>query len=125
MSQENKSSRRDILKSALVAVPAGLALWASTKVVAAGGAAPAAGGALKWVPDTDATAKALKYVANPDSKLKRDKRAGVEGKDQNCANCSLYTKQGMIDGKEAGKCLMIQGGSVAATGWCASWAKKA
>ncbi|MCX6126674.1 MAG: high-potential iron-sulfur protein, partial [Proteobacteria bacterium] len=86
---------------------------------------PSAGASgLKWVPETDPTAKALKYVSDA-TKANRTDRSGVKGKDQNCAGCSLYTKQGTIDGKEAGKCLMIQGGSVTAIGWCGSWAKKA
>jgi cytolysin (calcineurin-like family phosphatase) len=123
MNQDNKTSRRNMIKTAVVAVPAGFAILASAGTLIAAGAPPAAG-ALKWVPDTDATAKALKYVADA-TKAKREKRSGVEGKDQICSNCSLYTKQGAIDGKEAGKCLMIQGGSVAGAGWCASWAKKA
>ena len=116
-----------MLKKALVVVPAGLALLASSRVLVAATSAtpkPAGAGALKWVPETDPTAKALKYVSDA-TKANRTDRSGVKGKDQNCSNCSLYTKQGEIDGKEAGKCLMIQGGSVAATGWCGSWAKKA
>lgn len=130
---QNKS-RRDLLRSAMTVLPAGIAVWATTKAFGAGTpaaaaktAAPAgkpAAGALKWIAESDPTAKALKYVADA-STAKREKRGTTEGKDQNCSNCQLYTKQGEIDGKEAGKCLMLQNGSVAATGWCASWVKKA
>ncbi len=127
MSNSTSSSRRDLLLKAAAMVPAGIAIMAANQVLAAGGAAPAAkpaDAALKLVPETDPTAKALKYV--PDAtKAKREKRGVTEGKDQNCANCQLYTKQGEIAGKEVGKCLMIQGGSVAAAGWCGSWVKKA
>lgn len=124
MNTQNGSNRRDLLKKALVAVPASLALFASARLLYA---APAKAGALKLVDPKDPTATALKYVAKSDPKVaeKRPERSGVKGKDQNCANCSLYTKQGEIDGQEVGKCLMITSGSVTAVGWCASWAKKA
>lgn len=123
MSDSTKTTRRDLVKQALVMVPASLCVLAAGKALAAGTTAPAAGG-LKLVPETDATAKALKYVADA-TKGKREKRGTTEGKDQNCGNCQLYTKQGTVDGKEAGKCLMITGGLVTASGWCGSWVKKA
>ncbi|MCX6118912.1 MAG: high-potential iron-sulfur protein [Proteobacteria bacterium] len=128
MSEQMKTSRRELLFKAAATIPAGFAVLAASKVMAAGGAAaPAAKPAdagLKFVPDTDPVAKALKYV--PDAtKAKREKRGATEGKDQHCSNCQLYVKQGEIGGKEAGKCTMIQTGMVAAAGWCASWSKKA
>ena len=122
MSDELKTSRRNLLLKAAALIPAGIAVAASSKLLAqAGGAKPAE---LKLVPETDATAKALKYVGDA-TKAKREKRGVTEGKDQTCKNCQLYTKQGEIGGKEVGKCLMIQGGMVTAAGWCGSWAKKA
>jgi hypothetical protein len=116
---KTNQERRDFILKATTLVPAGLALLASTKIQA-----QAPGGALKFVSDADPTAKALKYVADA-TKAKREKRGTTEGKDQSCSNCQLYTKQGEIGGKEAGKCLMIQAGMVAAGGWCNSWVKKA
>ncbi len=122
MSEQFKTSRRDLLLKAAALIPAGIAVAASSKLLAQAGAAKPA--ELKLVPETDATAKALKYVSDA-TKAKREKRGTTEGKDQRCGNCQLYTKQGEIGGKEVGKCLMIQGGMVTANGWCGSWAKKA
>jgi hypothetical protein len=127
MSNEHKSTRRDLILKASTLLPAGLALLATSRVFAAdkpAAAKPAAAGTAKLVAETDPTAKALKYVHDA-TKAKREKRGVTEGKDQNCSNCQLYTMPTKIDGKDAGKCLMIQGGLVAAAGWCASWAKKA
>lgn len=80
-------------------------------------------GAAKFVADTDPTAKALGYVADA-TKAERPAKAGVEGKDQLCNNCQLYTKGDAIGGEEAGKCLMLPSGAVHGKGWCKSWIKK-
>lgn len=114
-------NRRNLLKNIAVAAPlAGVAY----RVFAAPPVAPQLPNtAAKWVPDTDPTAKALGYVADA-TKAERFKKADVEGKDQNCANCQFYTKGDPIEGKEAGKCLMLPSGAVAAAGWCKSWTKK-
>ena len=83
--------------------------------------------ALKFVGGEDPVAKALGYVADASkaSATDRKDKGGVKAKDQLCNNCALYTKHANIDGKEAGKCTMIQGGSVAGKGWCKSWIAKA
>ncbi|MEN9835265.1 MAG: hypothetical protein RL011_1458 [Pseudomonadota bacterium] len=124
----NKLNRRQVLQKLAVAVPvtvvAANAVRAMAEAPAAKPAAAAAGPELKLVPETDATAKALKYV--PDAtKATRVDKMGVAGKDQNCKNCQFYTKAGEVKGQEVGKCLMLPAGMVNATGWCMSWTKKA
>lgn len=49
------------------------------------------------------------------------KRAGPEGEKQLCDNCMFYTE---VD-KKKGKCQIFPGKTVAAKGWCNTWAKKA
>ena len=63
----------------------------------------------------DATAKALKYVA--DAGKAPDAKPGSR-----CANCSLY--QGAA-GSAQGGCLLFPGKAVKAAGWCSSWTAKA
>lgn len=114
-------NRRQLLKKAGYTAPVLLAahtLMAQTPAVAPAGSPP------KWIADTDPVAKALGYVADA-SKVERPKKGEVLGKDQFCNNCQFYTKGSPIDGKEAGKCLMLPSGAVAGAGWCKSWAKKA
>jgi hypothetical protein len=64
--------------------------------------------------DSKATAammvKALKYV--PVSKTKGQK----------CEGCVQYKVS--ADNKKIGQCTILQGCTVASTGWCASWSKK-
>ena len=101
----------------------------ATQVLAQSAAAPAkapapAPAGAKWLPDTDPTGKALGYVADA-AKAEHSKKGDVEGKDQFCRNCQLYTKGDAIDGQEAGKCLMLPAGAVHGAGWCKSWVKKA
>jgi hypothetical protein len=55
--------------------------------------------------------KALKYV--PLSKIKGQK----------CENCIQF--KASAESKKLGQCTIIQGCSVASSGWCASWSKKA
>ena len=119
----NNLTRRQLCKAAVIGIPTSILLASSVSALAEA-AKSAQNADLKLVPDTDPTAKALGYVADA-SKAKREKKGGVEGKDQHCSNCQLYTKQGVAGGKEAGKCLMIAGGSVLGGGWCKSWVKKA
>jgi hypothetical protein len=94
------------------------------------------GGVSRWalggtptelVPETDAMAKALRYVADAKaaSESIRKKKQGVEGKDQTCKNCVQYKPTGEKDGAEVGTCKLIPNGLVPAAGWCGSWAKKA
>ena len=118
-------NRRTLLTNLAVAAPAAALLGASLKsALAEGGAAGAAKPELKLVPDSDPTAKALKYV-HDGAKATRPDKAGVAGKDQVCKGCQFYTKTGELEGKEVGKCLMIAGGMVASQGWCVSWTKRA
>lgn len=85
------------------------------------------GEALKLVPDSDPTAKALLYTPDA-SKAPADKRVdkmGVAAKDQLCSNCNFYAKKGDIKGAEVGQCQLILNGMVKSKGWCISWFKKA
>lgn len=118
-------TRRQALQKLAVAVPVTLVAASAVRALAQAPAAKQGGGPeLKMVPDTDPTAKALKYV--PDAtKATRIDKMGVVGKDQSCKNCQFYTKAGEVGGKEVGKCLMLPAGMVASGGWCMSWTKKA
>jgi high potential iron-sulfur protein len=62
----------------------------------------------------DATAKALKYVA--DASKAADAKPGSK-----CATCRLY--QGAANSTQGG-CLLFPGKSVMAAGWCSSWTAK-
>ncbi len=90
----------------------------------AGGAA--AGGGLTPVnPATDAMAKSVNYVDNhkdmTKAELKTD-RQGVKWDQQFCNGCQLHV---VIPGQtERVGCTLFSGKSVAAKGWCSSWAKK-
>ncbi len=70
---------------------------------------------------TDPVASGLKYVPDGSKVADRPAKMGVEAKAQSCSTCQLYTKTT----DEAGKCVMIQSGCVAAKGWCTAWVKKA
>lgn len=117
----NELNRRELFGHVTTVATSVALLAISAKLI---GADSKGAGALKLVPDTDPTAKALKYV-HDGSKADRPKKGAVEGKDQSCKNCQMYTKRGELDRAEIGKCLMIAGGDVKATGWCMSWVKKA
>jgi hypothetical protein len=69
----------------------------------------------------DPTAVALKYVEDA-TKAERTDKMGVPGAEQTCANCQFV--QGK-DGDARRPCALFPGKSVAANGWCLSWAKKA
>lgn len=69
---------------------------------------------LPLVTADDATAKALKYVA--DASKAPDAKPGSK-----CANCQLY--QGAA-GSAQGGCLLFPGKAVKASGWCSSWTAK-
>ena len=69
--------------------------------------------ALKKLPADNATAKALKYVADAASSKEPGKKPG-----SNCANCQFFTAS------NAG-CSLFTGFAVAPKGWCTAWAKKA
>jgi High potential iron-sulfur protein len=93
------------------------------RVVAAGGAALAAGAHAQTpakLDEKDAQAVALGYVA--DTTKADTKKYPKHSKDQKCSNCSLYTGKA---GEAAGPCSLFAGKLVAANGWCGTWVKKA
>lgn len=134
MSQEN--SRRSFVKLALGL--GGFALLGSAPALAQerrrtakpGGAAAGAGGDanLPLVEPGKGMAASVQYhhknTEVKDAKLKVD-RSGVPFAKQTCSNCMLYTKAGMKNGEEVGKCTLFAGNVVKGGGWCASWSKKA
>lgn len=73
---------------------------------------PAFAQALKKLPADNATAVALKYVADAASSKEPSKKPG-----SNCANCQFFTANG--------GCTLFTGFAVAPKGWCTAWAKKA
>lgn len=133
MSQIN--SRRQFVK--LVLGASGIALLAPKAVFGAegrrrtapaAGAAPAAGGELPLVKPGEGMAASVHYVHNKndlkDASLKVD-RQGTPFAKQGCATCMLFTPDGKQGGEAVGKCTLFNGQHVKATGWCASWSKKA
>jgi hypothetical protein len=126
-SQDSRLSRRELLRLTAQIGPAipllgfGAAAWAQAKPAAPAAAA----GTCEPVADNDPVAKSMQYVADGSKAPNRPKKMDVEGKDQNCANCQLYTKQGDVKGQEFGKCTMFPKGCVQAKGWCIAWVKKA
>lgn len=78
---------------------------------------------LEALSPTDPMAQALGYYENAakvDTK-KWPKRAGADGKTQLCDNCMFYKPAS----KDRGPCQIFANKTVAAKGWCNSWAKKA
>ena len=71
----------------------------------------------EMVDNKDQTAKALQYV---DLAKTNPKSMG-----NTCANCQLYSKKEMKNGKEVGPCILFPNKYVYAEGYCNSWAKKA
>jgi High potential iron-sulfur protein len=69
--------------------------------------------------ETDPTAVALGYKANASTVDKTKFPRYAAG--QSCATCVLY--QG-VAGRPSGPCAVFAGKSVAAEGWCSSYAKK-
>ena len=127
------SPRRDFLK--FVGMSAGaVALFSrQTKLQAAETKAePAKAGTaqntapatnLELVKETDPLPKGLGYVADAKKGDRKDK-AGTKAADQTCLNCQFYTKAGVVDKAEVGKCQLFPKGVVKAEGWCKSWIKK-
>jgi hypothetical protein len=76
-------------------------------------------------PATDAMAKSVNYVeVHADMKKAelKTERQGVKWDEQFCNNCQLNV---VIAGQtERMGCTLFSGKSVAAKGWCSSWAKK-
>lgn len=96
-------SRRDLLRAA-----AGAALVGD----AALRLEPAEAADVPPLSEDDPAAKAVKYV-------KDATRAKGAVPNNTCANCGLY--QGK-EGAGSGPCQIFPGKSVAAAGWCSSWA---
>jgi hypothetical protein len=112
--QRFSMSRRQLLALSATGLPLA-SLLASMPALAAADAA------CKPVPDNDPVATAIKYVPDATKAANRPAKMGVEGKDQSCQNCQLFT----ANGKDVGKCTMIATGCVQAKGWCTAWVKKA
>lgn len=94
------------------------------KSIGAAVALPAAGKALAQaapakVDPKDPQAAALGYVE--DTTKVDAKKYPKWTKEQNCANCQLYTAKGA----DAGACTLFPNKAVAAKGWCSAWVKKA
>lgn len=93
------------------------------------GAAPAAaGGDLPMVEPGKGAAAAVNYVHKhsdiKDASLKVA-RGGLPFEKQVCTNCSFYTKHGIKNGEEVGKCQIFPGQLVRGSAWCSTWNKKA
>ena len=69
--------------------------------------------ALKKLPADNATAKALKYVADAATSKEPTKKPGSI-----CANCQFFTAVNS-------GCTLFAGFAVSPKGWCTAWAKKA
>lgn len=128
---QNKESmsRRELLRLSAFVIPglplmamAGAAIAQAPAAKAPAGDAKPAAPVCNPVPESDPVAKAIKYVPDGSKLADRPAKMGIEGKNQNCENCQLYTKQG---DQGLGKCTMIASGCVAGKGWCTAWVKKA
>ena len=127
-------NRRSFLQSAfaLTGLVTVLPALLSAEERRRGGAAGASGSAPVLVDPNDPAAKAVNYVHNnkdiKDAALKTE-RSGVKFQNQLCKGCAFYTldKETTVAGKKAAPCQMpfAAGKSVAAAGWCSSWAKRA
>lgn len=69
----------------------------------------------EMVDSKDQTAKAVQYV---DVAKTNPKSMG-----NSCANCQLYVKKEIKNGKEVGSCTIFPNKYVYAEGYCNSWAK--
>lgn len=84
---------------------------------------------LPAVKEGEGQAKALNYCKDAAKAEKSAKpacptRKSKDHKGESCSNCQLYTKV-KGDGKaEMGKCVVIPGNLVYASGWCNSYTKK-
>jgi hypothetical protein len=112
-------SRRNFLFTAMTVAPIGAAILSSGKAFSL----PAA--PLKLVSENDPTAKALQYTPDAGSAKLRTQKGATAAKDQTCTTCQFYVKQGLVGGKEVGKCQMIATGAVDGRGWCTVWSKRA
>ncbi|MCC6278465.1 MAG: high-potential iron-sulfur protein [Oligoflexia bacterium] len=120
---KDETSRREVLKAALIvtaAIPVVQAIG-STWALAKGEVALPAGE--KEVSESDAVASALGY--KKDAKAMDLKKypqfKDLKKKNMICDNCALYT----ASNAGWGKCQMLTAGLVAAAGSCGSWQPKA
>lgn len=105
MSTRETSRRQFLVRGALIA--------AAVPFAAVGLVGTASAQALKPLPADNATAVALKYVADAGQTKEPGFKPG-----SNCGNCQFFTAA-------SGACTLFPGFSVAAKGWCTAWAKKA
>lgn len=128
---QNKESmsRRELFRLSAFMLPtlplmamAGAAMAQAPAAKAPAADAKPAAPACNPVPETDPVAKAIKYASDGSKVADRPAKMGVEGKNQTCENCQLFTKQG---NQGLGKCTMIAAGCVSSQGWCTAWVKKA
>ena len=126
------NSRRSFVKIVLAATGAALLFPNLVSAQEKRRAKPGAGGggdlALPPVEPGKGMAAGVNYQTDhnavKDAALKVD-RGGLKFADQHCSRCLLYTKVGMKDGKEVGKCTLFAGQLVNGNAWCSSFAKKA
>lgn len=122
---KSKISRRGFLKSLTVvalSVPVlgGSSLFRLGEVHAAGSIPQS---------ESDPLAKSLKYCADAEKAAKAKASACGPRKEKDragqfCRGCQLYTKESGDGSAEVGKCMIMQGKTVAGGGWCMSWVKK-
>lgn len=108
---ENRTTRRDFLKTVAIAVPAGTLLMQAAQAQQ-----------LPKLDPNDPAAKALSYVEDTTKVDAKNPLAARHTPDQKCSNCALI--QGK-DGEAYRPCGIFPGKLVAANGWCSAWVKKA
>lgn len=125
------TTRRQLLKSLPAVV--GLGLLGTSSFASAqerrrakkADAGEAAGTLAPVDPAKDPMAKSVNYVEKHADLKKAElktERQGVQWEKQYCKDCQLHT---VIPGQTARVgCTLFSGKSVAAEGWCSSWAKK-
>jgi hypothetical protein len=124
MSQQPENKRRKFLKGSAASLLGG---YVASKILREGDVAFAAD--VGEVKETDPQAQALGYYIDAkkvDTK-KWTKRAGTDGANQFCYNCSLFQTPKGVDAKtvSSAPCPIFANKKVAGKGWCNSWAKKA
>lgn len=112
------NSRREFFKNILGLTGVALlapALFSSTAKAEERRAAKAAGGGA-----SEPLAEPGKEIAGSLAYMHKSNQAG-----KNCAGCMLYAAAGKKNGEDVGKCTVMPGKLVKASGYCNSWAKKA
>ena len=110
MTVEKNLTRRALLKTIAVALPASAVLLRQGAQAAD----------LPKLDPNDPTAKALVYVEDPSSLDKSNPAVARYKEGQTCANCV----QIQADSGEYRPCGIFPGKLVAASGWCSVWAAK-